>query len=170
MIKIFLIISLFSYSGSPMARVIRKKVSRGHKKSVKAQTTAVSICSRDTFPSSGNLVSDKRFTQAVIVALENISESKCRNIGAKRAAQYGREGWKCTGLNEEEIFSCVRENSAFFATYKGNHLDHLRFTDLHIHRALIGYLNPNSFSTCLEDKKDLEAGGVTDAKCYKRKN
>ena len=107
-------------------------------------------------------------SQAIIVAIETLSEKGCMNLGRSKAEQYQRSGWECSGLNNEVLFSCENKKSSNFALYKGVKLDHLTFTNLQKRRSLLAYINPNSNELCHEDQADLVAGGVKDAICHRR--
>ncbi|MBC7538395.1 MAG: hypothetical protein H7281_06215 [Bacteriovorax sp.] len=164
MLKFLLLLLFFTLPELSFAKMHKKK----HKVNL-VNSTAVSICKRDLITQNDkSFVENKSFVQAVLVAIETTSENKCKKTGKNRADQYGQQGWKCFGLDNEESYSCVNKSSGSFAVYKGVALEHLSFTKLDKHKALIAYLNPNSYQNCLQDKKDLESGGVTDAKCYRR--
>lgn len=175
MFKFLLILSLISCAQLSAARTVKghakskKKAKKTSQKTLK-KSTAVSICTRGLKVQNKSFVENRDFTQAVIVAIETDSEEKCKITGKSRADQYSREGWKCMGLKNEELFSCVKQSASSFAIRKGVTLDHLLFTNLNKHHALIAYINPNSHETCMEDKKDIESGGVTDARCYDGEN
>ncbi|MFA6237954.1 MAG: hypothetical protein WC635_11540 [Bacteriovorax sp.] len=171
MFKYFLIFSLVLFSDLSMAKSNKVKKRTKHKKNkvVKIKkTTAYSFCQRQLTIPKSSLVEKNEAIQAVIVAIENASESKCKTVGKNKAEQYTREGWKCNGLNDEEMFSCESNKASSFAKYKDVILDHLLFTNLKNQHALIAYLNRGSYKTCLEDKAELELGGVTDATCNRR--
>ena len=169
MLKFLLLLFIFSSPEILIARVHKHKIVRKNKKHNSIRSTAVSFCKRNLIiQNDKSFVENKNFPQAVIVAIETDSEKKCHSIGRSKAEQYSKEGWKCIGQNTKEMYSCVSKSSSSFAVYKNIELDHLLFTNLTKHRSLIAYLNPNSYETCLEDKKDIESGGVTDAKCYSR--
>lgn len=148
MIKYILPIFLFSHFSFAKSEDVQKK-----------KTTIYAMCSR-------NLKGIE--TQTIIFASETLTEAKCKSLGRKKAEQYVREGWKCAGKNNEELYSCEQDRASTFATYKGTRLDRLTFTNLQKHQGLLAYLNPNSIETCREDKSALIAAGVTDAVCHKR--
>lgn len=173
MIKYFLIFSLVLFSDMSMAKSKNKKHKK-HKKQKTSKvfkvqkTTTYSFCQRQLTVPKSNLVENNNAVQAVIVAIENSSETKCKTVGKNKADQYAREGWECNGLNTEKSFSCESSKVTSFIKYKNVSLDHLLFTNLKKQHALIAYLNPGSYKTCLEDKAELELGGITDATCYRR--
>ncbi len=106
-------------------------------------------------------------SQTIVVAMETLSESKCKILGKNKAVQYSYAGWKCTGFRGEEYFSCEDKKASFFSTYNGKKLDNLTFTNLLKHRSIVAYLNPNSNKLCHEDQEELKSAGVTDAFCHK---
>ena len=156
MLKFFLVFGFIIFPIFSFAKITKK-------------STAVSVCKRELEIEDKNLVVNKNPEQEVIVAIETDNESKCKITGKARAEQYGRDGWKCHGLKKDPLFTCINKRAAFFAKYKNTNLNHLLFTNLTKHRALIGYINSNIMDTCLVDKQDIEAGGVTDAKCHEAK-
>ena len=168
MFKIFIILSAICFSDLSLARVTNKKSHRNKFKRrthEALKTTAVSVCKREMLNSNKNFVENKNNIQSIIVAIENESETKCKAVGKKRTEQYSKEGWVCTGLKKDKFFTCAKNPALSFAVHSGVSLDYLFFTNANKHHSLIGYINPNSFETCLEDKKDLESGGMLDVQC-----
>ncbi len=45
-------------------------------------------------------------SQSIIVAMETLTEKKCKTLGLNKAKQYMGAGWKCAGFRGEEFFSC----------------------------------------------------------------
>lgn len=161
MLKFFLIISIVIVSDLSWAKSKKNK----HKKHDKHIATNIkngtifSMCSRNL---------DATRSQAIIVAIETLSEGQCKKLGKNKADQYIATGWKCVGRSNEELFSCENQKASAFAIYNGVKLDHLTFTNLQKRRSMIAYINPNSNELCHEDKADLVLGGVKDAVCHKR--
>jgi len=147
--KYFFILTFLLFSQIALPKSLKQK-----------NTTAYSMCNRIV----------ERKTQAIIVAIETLTEKGCLSLGRAKASQYQNSGWECRGLNNEELFSCENKKPISFAIYKGIKLDHLTFTNLQKRRSLLAYINPNSNELCHEDRDDLIAGGVTDAICHKRQN
>lgn len=166
MFKIFIIISFFIFSDLSMARAHKNKKHSGHGPTPIKKSTVFSMCSRSLTAEKKNLPKGNNTTQAIIVAVETLSESQCKTLGKNKAEQYAKAGWKCVGKNNEELFSCEGQRGATFANYKGIKLDHLTFTNLQKHRALLAYINPNSNEICHEDKAELVLAGVRDAVCH----
>ena len=119
-------------------------------------STTYSMCKR----------SEEGHQQSIIVAMETLSESKCKLLGKKKVDQYTNAGWKCLGHRGEESFSCENKKANTFSLYNRHKLDHLTFTNLQKHRSLVAYLNPNSSKLCHEDRDALVSAGVTDAICH----
>ena len=145
--RYFLLLACLLYSNISLAKSQKQK-----------KTTAYSTCKRTV----------ENNTQAIIVAIETLSEKSCKNLGKAKAEQYLLAGWTCEGLNQEVLFSCESKKASSYAIYKGVKLDHLTFTNLQKRRSLLAYINPNSNQLCHEDQADLVAGGVKDAVCHKR--
>ena len=104
--------------------------------------------------------------QSIIVAMETLSESKCKLLGKNKVDQYTNAGWKCLGFRGEESFSCENKKAITFGIYNGKKIDHLTFTNLQKHRSLVAYLNPNNKKLCHEDRDELVSAGITDAICH----
>lgn len=166
-------ISLISFPVFSKNKMSKRKTERKHHKSKNKKislkkTTAVSICERKVTVLKNSMVLNNNAIQAVIVAMETDSERNCKISGKNKADQYEKAGWNCIGLKGDNGFSCETKSAPSFAVYRGVQLDHLLFTNLNKHQALIAYINPNSYENCLADKNDVEASGVTDAFCVKR--
>ena len=100
--------------------------------------------------------------------METLSERYCMELGARKAEQYSKVGWKCKGFDNQVLFSCEDKAAFSFAIYNGIKLDHLTFTNLEKHKSLVAYINPDSIQLCHEDKEEVKSAGVKDAICHKR--
>jgi hypothetical protein len=138
-------------------------------KSPKNKTTTYSRCSRTLVTENIGVLKKEQSTQDIIIAMETLSESKCKALGPNKALQYRRAGWKCKGLHNEEDYSCEPQKALYFAVYKGVKLDHLTFTNLQQHPSMLAYVNKHSNQLCHEDQAEITSSGVTDAICHLRK-
>jgi len=129
----------------------------------KEPNTSVMICRKAIGTGS------KSNVLGVIIATSHKSPSDCRTQGKLKAETMTSSGWSCSDKSGGSAFECNEYHNISYV-FKGNEvLDHLTFTDLSGNSTVIAYANRGASVICDSDLKTMQAAGIRDGKCHRRK-